>query len=140
MCFFQPMILRPHPHFTFENTQVRRSAFYRRPQLPGTARSRTAMALGNRGYPVVSIPTDANTHTSTPLTETETMYNWKHSQTRNIRSVRLLKMSFVVYTAPAADAWFIRTAVCSLPHGQRINAFPPLRKRYQTLLQTFLFV
>ena len=51
--------------YTFENTQVRRSAFYRRPPLPGTARSRTsAMALGNRGYPVVSIPTDANSHTT----------------------------------------------------------------------------
>jgi len=48
--FFQLTILRPHPHFTrhvrkknlqnhlhftFENLQVRRSAFYRRPTLSG---------------------------------------------------------------------------------------------------------
>ena len=56
---------KPSAFYTFEYPQLRRSAFYRRPPLPGTARSRTsAMALGNRGYPVVSIPTDANSHTT----------------------------------------------------------------------------
>ena len=133
MCFFQLMILRPHPHFT--RLKIRRSTD---PHFTGGHRYLEQHAAEHQRWllatevillcPFLLMPI------LTPLTETETMYNWKHSQTRNIRSVRLLKMSFVVYTAPAAGAWFIRTAVCSLPHGQRINAFPPLRKRYQTLL------